>query len=261
MIDSVGTFPFGQPIRRVVETDRSAKRVFVLGVYASAVHARWIGPEGKEVVRALGVASEPYIFWRGDRSDEIVSKIEIPAEVGRLVPAGGNLNGPSGKSLDCDFLKPLQITRNDAWLCDLVPHSCMNDGQARAIEDRYAPEARRLGLANADWPTVPTELADDARRSNIAEELLESKAEILVTLGDLPLKWFGATFGTRRTLGAYGRDSESYGSLHDVKIDGRPIKLLPLVHPRQAARLGSHSRNWVELHRVWKECRAPGLLG
>lgn len=261
MIDSVGTFPFGQPIRRVVQTDRSAKRVFVLGVYASAVHARWIGPDGKEVVRALGVASEPYIFWRGDGTDEIISRIEIPAEAGSLVSAGGNLNGPSGRSLDDDFIRPLGIGRDQAWLCDLVPHSCMNAGQARAIKEHYAPVARRLGLPDADWATVPKKLADEARCREIAEELRESKAEILVTLGDKPLKWFGATFGTRRTLGAYGREFKSYGSLHDVKFDGRPMKLLPLVHPRQAARLGSHSRNWAELHRVWKESRARGLLG
>ena len=261
MIDSVGTFPFGQPIRRVVQTDRSAKRVFVLGVYASAVHARWIGPDEKQVVRALAVASEPYIFWRGEGTKEIVSRIEIPAEAAHLESAACNLNGPSGRSLDEDFLEPLGMGRDQAWLCDLVPQSCMNDGQARAIKERYAPVARRLGLPAAHWATVPKVLADDARRREIAEELRESKAEILVTLGDKPLKWFGATFGTRRTLGAYGRESESYGSLHEVKIDGRPMKLLPLVHPRQAARLASHSRNWAELHRVWKESRAPGLLG
>jgi hypothetical protein len=35
-------FASGQPILDVVQTDRSPKRVFVLGVYASAVHARWV---------------------------------------------------------------------------------------------------------------------------------------------------------------------------------------------------------------------------
>ena len=211
MIDSVGTFPFGQPIRRVVETDRSAKRVFVLGVYASAVHARWIGPEGKEVVRSLGVASEPYIFWRGEGTDEIVSRIEIPAKAGRLVSAGGNLNGPSGRSLDEDFLEPLGMGRDQAWLCDLVPHSCMNDGQAGAIEKRYAPVARCLGLPEADWATVPKKLADEARCRKIAEELRESKAEVLVTLGDLPLKWLGRHSGRGGPLGHTAGSSNLMG--------------------------------------------------
>jgi hypothetical protein len=38
----IGTFPFGQLVQDVVQTDRTPKKVFVLGVYASAVHARWM---------------------------------------------------------------------------------------------------------------------------------------------------------------------------------------------------------------------------
>jgi hypothetical protein len=60
----IGTFPFGQPVLEVVQTDRTPKSVFVLGVYASAVHARWVSTSEKTVVNALAVVSEPYIFWR-----------------------------------------------------------------------------------------------------------------------------------------------------------------------------------------------------
>jgi hypothetical protein len=35
-------FPFGQPLHRLTQSDRTPKPVFVLGVYASAVHARWL---------------------------------------------------------------------------------------------------------------------------------------------------------------------------------------------------------------------------
>ena len=34
-------YPFGEKVHRLVQEDRSPKRVFVLGVYASAVHAKW----------------------------------------------------------------------------------------------------------------------------------------------------------------------------------------------------------------------------
>jgi len=61
----IGHFPSGQPILPVRQADRSPKRVFVLGVYASAVHARWISPEGRTRIAALAVASEPEIFWPG----------------------------------------------------------------------------------------------------------------------------------------------------------------------------------------------------
>ena len=44
---TIGIFPFGQPVQEIVQTNRSHKQVFVLGVYASAVHARWIGIDNK----------------------------------------------------------------------------------------------------------------------------------------------------------------------------------------------------------------------
>ena len=146
MTQSVGTFPFGQPVRRVVQEDRGPKRLFVLGAYASAVHARWVGIDGKTIVMALGVASEPCIFWRGDSAAEIIGKIDVPTEVGRLVPAAPRLNGPSGRSLDDHFLGPLGASREDAWLCDLVPHSCMNPSQRDAVKGRYAPKQFNTGF-------------------------------------------------------------------------------------------------------------------
>jgi hypothetical protein len=33
-------FPFGEPVSRLEQQDRTPKRFFVLGVYASAVHTR-----------------------------------------------------------------------------------------------------------------------------------------------------------------------------------------------------------------------------
>lgn len=83
----------------------------MLGVYASAVHARWIGPDGKNVVKALAVASEPCIFWRGDGAAQIIEQVAIPEKLGRLVSADTQFNGPSGKALDDLFLKPLGVSR------------------------------------------------------------------------------------------------------------------------------------------------------
>ena len=52
-------FPFGSVLKKVEQQDKSPKKVFVLGVYASAVHAKWIGADGTVNVQALAVASEP----------------------------------------------------------------------------------------------------------------------------------------------------------------------------------------------------------
>ena len=99
-----------------MQDDRRSKRVFVLGVYANAVHARWMNRDGKQQVRALAVALVPNIFWRGEGADEIVSRVTIQEKAGRLEPAGCHLNGPSGRSIYRDYLKPLGLTRENAWL-------------------------------------------------------------------------------------------------------------------------------------------------
>ena len=252
-----GTFPFGQPIQSVAQADRGPKRVFVLGVYASKVHALWRDPHGTPVVKALGVASEPYIFWRGEGVQKILSAIEVPPEAGRLVPAHARLSGPSGRSVDEHFLEPLGLARDDAWLCDLVPHSCMNKSQAEAISERYAPLVEQFALPPVNWPTRPAKLTDTTRRAAIVDELQESTADTLITLGDTPLKWFGAAFGTKASLKGYGKNSQGYGLLQEFVINGRALKLLPLVHPRQADGLGPHDPKWKALHQNWIQRVAP----
>ena len=96
-------YPFGEELKRVVQQDRTPKKVFVLGVYASAVHARWMKPgQIRPVCNALAVASEPRIFWDGNPEEaaEIISRIKIPKELGTLEPADPRFNGPSAKVLD-----------------------------------------------------------------------------------------------------------------------------------------------------------------
>jgi len=176
-------FPFGQPLRTIEQTDRSPQKVFVLGVYASAVHARWIGPDGVEIVKALAVASEPYIFWRGEGAAEIIERVNVPPELGKLVPAAAHLNGPSGVTLDQFILGPLGIGRSDAWLCDLLPHSCVNERQQEAIDTHYMPLIQANDLPVPTIPLVPEQLADAARRQAILDEMKKSQAEVLVLLG------------------------------------------------------------------------------
>lgn len=260
MMQTHGTFPFGQPIHPVRQKDRTPKKVFVLGVYASAVHARWVGADGKPLIRALAVASEPEIFWRGDGVEEIIAGIDVPAEAGRLLPASPRLNGPSGIALDEKFLAPLGLDRSDAWLCDLVPHSCRNERQHSALKNRYTPLVRRGLVPKSDWKSVPKVLADDARVREIEAELLESRASVLITLGDQPLRWFARHHGAKARLASYGEEPGTYGRLHRIEVGGREVMVLPLVHPRQAAALGAHSKSWHDRHESWVANIGPSLL-
>ena len=184
-------FPFGETVKRLVQEDRTPKKVFVLGVYASAVHARWsIGSKVK--CAALAVASEPRIFWDGNPEEaaEIISRIKIPKELGTLKPAGKHLNGPSAKVLDEHILAPLGYTRKDAWLCDLLPETRINDNQYEVIKNKYNPEIKKHGLNEVTIPRRPSVFSDSERCKEILAEIEESKADILVLLGDIPIKQF-----------------------------------------------------------------------
>jgi hypothetical protein len=262
----MGIFPFGEPLMPVVQKDRSPKKIFVLGVYASAVHARWINSQGKEVVKALAVASEPYIFWRGDKADaeEVIAKINhrlSGKHLGELEPANARFNGPSGITLDEKILEQLGIyQRSDAWLCDLVPHSCMNDQQKRAIENRYT----RLVGAQFGEPSIPppvlSDLVKDDRVNGILGEFQESKAEMLILLGDQPIKWFLRRFTDKwYRLSDFGIDPGKYGILHTVHIKEKQVQVLPLAHPRQIEQLGKSSSHWFECHQTWMKDQAPKL--
>lgn len=184
-------YPFGETVHPLVQQDRSPKKVFVLGVYASAVHAQW-KKNNKVICRALAVASEPRIFWDGNpqEASEIISRIHIPEKMGVLEPAESKFNGPSAKALDEHILAPLGFTRNDAWLCDLLPETRLNRSQLKAIEKKYTPEAELYGLNEVTIPKRPTSFCDQSRCVEIVSELEESKANLLVLLGDIPILQF-----------------------------------------------------------------------
>ncbi len=258
---AIGMFPFGQPVLSLRQADRSPKELFILGVYASAVHARWVGPDGAELAKALAVASEPHIFWRGEGPEAIIDQIRLPEGAGELVPAARMFNGPSGVALDDRVLAPLHRTRQQAWLADLVPHSCVNAQQQAALDRCYLPRLNEWGLPVPSVPAVPSALAGPARQDEIAEELLQSRARILVLLGDEPIRWFSAWWYPRgRRLADFGTSADSYGRLTEASVAGHPVALLPLAHPRQIAKLGRSSARWYDLHKHWMDRVAPTLL-
>ena len=246
-------YPFGEEVHKVVQQDRSPKKVFVLGVYASAVHARW-KKDGKTVCQALAVASEPRIFWDGNEKEavEIISRIHIPEEVGSLEPADSRFNGPSAKELDEQILAPLGFTRSDAWLCDLLPETRLNPGQVEAIEKNYNPIRERYGLKEVTVPKRPKKFCDENRCKEILAELEESKAELLILLGDYPImQFFNSVADTKYANLQTYVEKVGYGVKSKVTINGREIEILPLAHPRQIGGLGNHSSKWYQTHSDW----------
>lgn len=244
------TFPFGQELKKVVQIDKTAKEVFILGVYASAVHAKWLDINGRVLIKALAVASEPEIFWTGDSTDalKIINEIKIPKRMGGLVPAECIYNGPSGRCLDSNFLYPLKYKRKNVWLCDLVPHSCQNFSQKSALEREYDQYIKLGKLPKYNIPEVPTNLALEERIKEILTEIMQSQADTIVLLGDQPIKFF-----LKRFTNKYKKlsDFEEYGKAVDVPIDNKTYKVIALAHPRQVSKLGKSNQKWYDLHQIW----------
>lgn len=241
-------FPFGQPLQTVTQADRSPKPVFILGTHPSAVTARWISPTGQELTKALPIASEPSMFWNGENAAEIVGQIVVPPELGQLLPAYPAFNGLTGRALDRYVLDPLHLGRKSAWFCDLVPHACLNSTQLKTIAAHYTPVAQKHGLPPASIPAIPDPLTDAARRAAILAEIRESRANTLILLGDSPIRWFLHQLGQRaKRL----RDFSPYGQPQSVMLEDLKINVLPLVHPRQAARTDASSKHWADLHARW----------
>lgn len=241
------TFPFGQKISAVRQVnDGQPKKLFILGVYASAVHVKWYGPDGKIRIRAMAVASEPEIFWRGSKDyvESVINRINLDSKYGHLEPADAAFNGPSGICLDRNYIEPLVLTRKEVWLCDLLPESRKNPSQALALSKNYD------GFVDIpyNFPPVTRPIADEERINEIVKELEVSKAKRIILLGDEPIKYFLNKFESSvkklSSIEPYGKDIE-------VTINGNDYTVQCLAHPRQTARLGNSSQHWYEAHQKW----------
>ena len=220
--------------------------IFVVGVYASAVHAAWHGPDGKQLCQALAVAPEPWSFWDGSDAGERISDLAawLPSGAGKLVPARSQFNGSSGRALKELYLEPLGNPR--AWLTDLHPVYYLSPGNAAALDRHYRPMARKLGLPPAELPARPPQVRPSRERlEELEQEFLQSGAELILTLGNEPIP---ALFDGQPSR----LSREDYGRIIQRKLLGKyPVQAIHLVHPLQAARLGTSSSAWGTNHANW----------
>jgi hypothetical protein len=244
-------FPFGIPVQRVThKPDCTPKRVFVVGVYSSAVHARWIGPDGEIRAGALAVANEPEIFWPGGDATGLIPVID--KKFGRLQPAGPANNGPSGRALNDRYLAPLGLTRGEVWLTDMVPHTLSNDGQQNVIRDHYDPLVSNCGLPQSNVPLKPAtahgwrELVG-AELQRLLEEARQSGADTIISLGNAVIDYFFNHQQCR--LGLPPLTRENYGIPIDASINGRRYRIFRLAHPRVTSIIPL--AEWQTAHDQW----------
>jgi len=129
----------------------------------------------------------------------------------------------------------------------------MSTGQRAAIEREYLPYLGEYDIPVPTLQPAPTSGPGEERREEIWDEYVQSQAEVLILLGDKPIEWFFSHLEPQyQKLSDFGKEAKTYDQLHLFRIRGRQIGVLPLVHPRQASRLGASSAEWAELHQTWK---------
>ena len=254
----------------------------MLGVYPSALHIRWKLPAwaqpdvGRKVVGALAVADEPTVFWNGGNATELVEQWrersgfvegDQPGEYGHVSPAG---NGTSGASVEASVLTPLRIAPESTWFSDCVDRFFVKAGDKQqggvmsSTYDRFVqlvasvghdrPRSRRL--LSASLPERPTasdlvRLAVAEHRDRLRHELIESRAPLLVSLGEEARRTVqlivDEAAGPPTTTLAADTATSSYGQPGTIVIDGRTTSWLALVHP------GNRSERWVAIRTRWAE--------
>jgi hypothetical protein len=206
-----------------------------------------MGLNGRIMVRALAVASEPNIFWSGADAISLIPVID--PQMGHLEPAEQAHNGPSGRALDDQYLGPLGLDRGQVWLSDMVPHSLSNSGQQAAILKHYEPLRQQMGLPESTMPLVPkTRLGWDAliNTKRIVDELEQSGADTIITLGNPVIKHFLNRVAAIRVPVLTVAD---YGKTRELTIRSRSYRALCLAHMRVTA---IHPiPKWHDAHKAW----------
>ena len=116
------------------------------------------------------------------------------------------------------------------------------------MAERYDPFARSHGLPVHQLPDRPPTdqlirraVHDEGPR--LVDELLSSGAPLLITLGNEALA-VAAHLLTGKVPDRLVPDDD-YGRRYRTALRGRPVELLPLVHP------GQRSARWTEAHQRW----------
>lgn len=267
-------FPFGsaatpRPPRR---PDGDAS-LFVLGVYPSAFHVRWQPPAwaveqlAAKTIGALAAADEPVVFWDGENPDPAEVLKAWRSEVGfvdgddegqwgTVSPAG---NGTSGRPVRDRILGPLDVPTERTWFTDAIDTYFVKSGrgsQGAAMTERYGPFASAAGLPAASLPPRPSirslvALAVTEHRDRLRDELVASRAPTVVTLGEEARQVLGSIVDDAdgppvEALGTKDPgDAARYGKCGSIRVDGRTLEWMALVHP------GQRTDTWTKLHDSW----------
>ena len=256
-------FPFGSPLEARKPSATSARRVFLLGAYPSALHVEWNAPAPFKGVKALAVDNEPVPFWTGtDEAERIEgwkARVGWREDWGTVGPVGP-LNGSSGLWVEQKVLSPLKASRAETWITDCLDTYRFSHGQQDVVTEKFTTFAAKLGLP---WEGVPRELqhpseddivreAAEQHHKRLMTELRTAVPQLVVTLGNAALRVFArlASVPEPELL----KPNADYGKEIGVMLGTKPVTWLPLVHP------GQRSKEWQAAHTKWIRGRTRPVL-
>lgn len=247
---------------------------FVLGAYPSALHVRWRQPrwlvDEAPVSGAIGnlaVDVEPTVFWDGDGAADLMNEWKRASGFREGDERGewehvttGSSNGSSGRAVKADILAPLRIEERGVWFSDVEPYYLVKRGrrgkkreQGDAIDEDYAPlvasDANLLPAEIPAWLDID-EIAGWGlmhRRDALRREILESEAELVITLGEAARRVVAgvADVASGGVCVRLEEKMTGYGEPGRLEIGARSMRWLALIHP------GQNKPGWKEQRRRW----------
>lgn len=258
-----GAFPFGRPNTvRPMRPSEGPAQVTVVGVYPSAWHVSWTAPaytygSGRTGrVKALAVDVEPTVFWDGDH-DGFVDRLsdwtaatgflkgDDRGQHGHIAEVSPSTNGSSGRTVSLRYLPAVGASANQTAFTDIYPVFMVHRGggkrrtQGDAIAQEYdsiAPDMIRQpsSLTTRIPPGQVPGLAAKMFGPRIVADLEAADADLVITLGSEP---FEALLLLPELAASPPAESlvalfpDGYGRTGTLRVNGRQVDWLPLVHP------------------------------
>lgn len=266
--------------------------VLVLGVYPSAFHVRWKlprwycerHPDERPEVANLAVDVEPVVFWDG--KDPQVDLVEWASSVGFKSGdawpswgevSSGNGNGPSGRRLLDDTIRPLETLGYDSdrfAYSDVVPRyfvkrsgSPTRRQQGDVIDTVYEQMRQELIEGHADAPPPASLPKRPTPRDLVALAVAEHSYELRNLIGSTHPRAVVTIGEESRAViceladEAHGAPTHplapaaGYGHPGSLSIANQELAWYALVHP------GQKSRPWMKAREDWLQALASRAAG
>jgi len=233
--DRAGVLPGGGVLRRTDPSGPAPATIAILGVYPALT--------GKRIFTIDGV------------------RMTLPTEVEGLSFEAGSA---SGAEIDGNYLRPLNLTRRDVFITDMMPYFLANttrSSSGRSMADNVrlyeSSTGMNTGIEARPSPAKLVKLASEmpGNLDRLRDYLGQCEPRLLLTLGTE-----AAAFVRGMTFSAASRqvDELLYGQPVRTSFLGIDAQVVHLVHPHLFIK---RNAKWMERHHEWCSTKGRHLVG